>query len=94
MSIQRQPSAHDDKAGQELSPTARLLRERREAAEQQPLTPEEQAELDAGWDADEREMQELREMYEAMLRENPEIAERIAHGPSLMEILDDDRGER
>ncbi len=79
------------------SPTVEALRRQLEA-DRQPLTPEEQAQLETARDEWERDMARLDAEYQAMLDADPALRQRLSDKRAVLNTLLDavaeDRGER
>lgn len=90
-------SAHadlpDQASGEALSPTAQRLAERYAWLQQNPPTPEEQAAIDAVDAEIAQDIADLRVQYERMLADDPALAERIRNGPSMIDVLTEERDE-
>ena len=80
------------------SPAVEALRRQLAEDRKQPLTPEEQAQLEAAREEWTRDMERLDEEYRAMLDADPALRQRLqdkqAVLDALLDAVADDRGER
>jgi len=76
-----------------LNPTTQRLAEQYAWLQQNPPTAEEQAAIDAVDAEIAQDIADLHAQYERMLAEDPALAERIRTGPSMLDILTEERDE-
>ncbi|HUY79265.1 MAG TPA: hypothetical protein VMV29_21025 [Ktedonobacterales bacterium] len=76
-----------------ITPTTQRLAEQYAWLQQNPPTPEEQAAIDAVDVEIAQDIAELHAQYERMLADDPALAERIRTGPSMVDVLTEERDE-